>query len=586
MNTTSPLYEYRDFLKDHYGEILHRVPLDPGFSCPNRTANGIGGCSFCPEDGARAVQISNAETIDQQIQQGIAFAKKRYNASAFMAYLQAFTSTFSNIQVLDKLVQSIIKGHSFRAIAFGARPDCLNDTTISYLQKLNDKIDVWVELGVQTSHDTTLKAVNRGHKWAESERALHTLNKADLFTAVHIIIGLPGEGLQEYKDTLQKLAELPFHAIKLHNLHIVQGTKLAEQFAASQFPVFSEYEYAEILLELLPLIPPDRAIIRFTTDTEKQKLIAPKWSMNKGQFREFLLKQIQKRQIYQGMALPNSENMAQIDEEEPSPVQTEDGSVTFWNKEFKEYYHTLGGAHSEAVHKYCQPANLEKRLRQGKVKILDICFGLGYNSLSSCDIAIRNQGMIDITALECDKAVVKAAAKNMQENNTVFSWSNCLQQIIDNDHWQEHNCSITLHWGDARHTINNLQEPFDLIWLDAFSTQRNSELWTVDFFKKLVPLLKEDGALLTYCAAIPVRSGMIKAGFYLGETEPFARERGGTIAGLHQNTVNRKIPERDYFLMETVRGIPYRDPAGTRTNKEILRSREKEIIERKAQEKV
>ncbi len=587
MTTPSPFYEYRNFLKKQYGTVLYRVPLDPGFSCPNRGNDGSGGCIFCPEDGARAVQIGNTKDIKEQVRKGVAFAKKRYNGSAFMAYLQAFTSTFTDPGRLDQIVRTITGEQTFRAIAFGARPDCLNEATISYLQQLNNQIDVWVELGVQTSHDATLTAIHRGHTWDASREALLKLDKAGLFTAVHLIIGLPGEGLTEYKQTLEKLAALPFHAIKFHNLHVIKGTKLAKDYQAAPFPVFNEYEYAEILLELLPLIRPECAIIRLTTDTPPELLLGPTWSMNKGQFRRFLEQQMAKRQIYQGMALEKHHPAQHQSEPDlPKPVPTEDGSITFWNKDFKEYYHTLGGAHSEALQKYCLPAELEERLQAGPVSILDVCFGLGYNSLSSCDISMRLGQQVDIIGLEIDRTVVKAAANQMHEADTFFDWNRCLEHIALDDTWQENNCSIRLLWGDARHTATTLKTKFDLIWLDAFSTQRNAELWTVDFFRRLASLLKPDGAILTYCAAIPVRSGLIEAGLYAGETEPFARERGGTIASLNKKRIPRPLPERDYHLMETARGTPYRDPSSTRTNKEILRAREKEIVTRKAQERV
>ena len=584
MTSHPPIFEYRDYLRQHYGDVLYRVPLDAGFNCPHRGSNGSGGCTFCPEDGARAVQIGNINDIREQIHAGMAFAKKRYKAKAFMAYLQAFTSTFTSPELLNELVNTIRKEHDFRAITFGTRPDCLSPEVLTYLQTLNQHLDVWVELGIQTVHDRSLKRIHRGHDWASGHEAIYRLHQAGIFVGVHLIIGLPGESLPQFQQTMETLAPLPIDAIKLHNLHIIKNTTLAETFNKKPFPVFNEYEYAEILLKLLPLIPADRPLIRLTTDTPQEVLVAPQWSMSKGQFRHYLLQQLHKRQIYQGMALHSSiqnDTPSQPMETTSEPFLTEDGSITFWNTELKEYYHTLAGARSEAGEKYCLPAQLEKRLDNGPVRILDICFGLGYNSLTAIEQAIQSGRKVEITALEIDRRVVESAAEQLCETDTAFNWNNCLQTLCKKGIWSKAGCSIRLIWGDARHTLTQVKAPFDLIWLDAFSTQRNSELWTVDLFKRLRPLLHPSGALLTYCAAIPVRAGLLAAGFIVGETDAFGRPRGGTIAGRSQDIINQPLPERDLFLIKTQRGIPYRDPQQTRTNKEILRHRELEIVQYK-----
>jgi hypothetical protein len=140
-----------------------------------------------------------------------------------------------------------------------------------------------------------------------------------------------------------------------------------------------------------------------------------------------------------------------------------------------------------------------------------------------------------------------------------------------------------MHWGDARYTVTQLPEAsFDLVFLDAFSTQRNSELWTVDFLRKLKAVMKPDAVLLTYCAALPVRSAMLEAGFFVGETKPAGRQRGGTIAAMRAEDIEIKInPDELKTIQETTRGLPYRDPHSVWTNKEILRDRQERILEMK-----
>ncbi|MFT5730981.1 MAG: radical SAM protein (TIGR01212 family) [Desulforhopalus sp.] len=584
MSSKIDIYEYRDYLQQRYGEILYRVPIDTGGNCPHRNIDGTGGCTFCPEDGARAIQLGQVKDIREQIYTGVRFAQRRYKASAFMAYLQTYTSTFSSITTIQQQVDIILETEGVKAIAFGTRPDCLAPTIIEYLTELNKRIDVWIELGVQTCQDHTLQRINRGHDWQSSQEAIVKINKAGLSTAVHLILGLPGESVDDMRRTIETVCTLPVDAIKLHNLHIIEKTSLAKEYQAAPFPLYMEHEYCDLLLELLPYIPEHIPLIRLTTDTVQEKLIAPHWSMSKGQFRKHLSKQMRARGISQGIALRTESapvKAAQLQETPTMAVTTDDGSVTFYNDTIKEHYHTLAGARSEAIQKYIVPGNLEARLQKGKVQLLDICFGLGYNSLLACETAMQKGGQLEILALEMDSTVVAKAALELQEKNTFFDWNKCLKILHETGHWEENGCKIQLLWGDARHTAKKLSTPFDLIWLDAFSTQRNSELWTVDFFNTLQPLLAEDGALLTYCAAIPVRSGFIQAGFVIGETDPFARERGGTICTNNKTLISRPIPDRDIFLINTNRGIPYKDPNGTRTNKEILRAREFEISDRK-----
>ena len=185
-----------------------------------------------------------------------------------------------------------------------------------------------------------------------------------------------------------------------------------------------------------------------------------------------------------------------------------------------------------------------------------------------------------------DRRVVHAAAQNIQtlESDT-FDWAKTLSELYLYGQSEIGNQqSAIIHWGDARYTITKLDAgSCDLVFLDAFSTQRNSELWTVDFFRKLRRVMKPDGVLLTYCAAIPVRAGLLEAGFFVGETEPVGRQRGGTMAAMRVDDIVTPLPDHELkMIRETTRGLPYRDPHGVWTNKEILRDRQERILQAKA----
>ena len=589
----SPYLQYKDYMRKRYGQPLFRVPIDFGLGCPNRAADGSGGCTFCNERGARAIQTSEKESIEEQMAEAIRFARNRYGAKKYMAYIQAFSATFAPKQQTQYL--DLLKTFNFTAVSIGTRPDCLVPEAYKFLIKLNQQIETWVELGVQTIHDTTLKRINRGHGWAESENAIKQLHEQGIKVAVHVILGLPGESAKDFQQTAKTLATLPIDAIKIHNLHIERGSTLATENKQNPCPTFMEHDFAEHLMDFIRRMPPNIPIMRLTTDTLDKNLIAPRWHMTKGQFKDYVIQQMVCREWRQGDLFNTEESPSLIPnttkQDAPSilkTVTTTDGSVTFWNEEYKEHYHTTAGARLEAKEKYIVPSQLQERLAQGEVKLLDICFGLGYNSLMAIEEATQNpNSKLSITALEMDRRVVGQAAQNIQPLETdLLDWKKILSDLY---HTQKslisNRLSLSIRWGDARHSITQLPSlSFDLIFLDAFSTQRNSELWTVDFFHKLKSKMKSDAVLLTYCAALPVRAGLIEAGFFVGETAPIGRQRGGTLASLNANAIQAPLsPAELKTIQSTTRGLPYRDPHGIWTNKEILRNRQERILECKKQ---
>ena len=596
-------------MKERYGEPLFRVPIDFNFGCPNREADGSGGCTFCNVRGSAAVQTIGKGTVQEQMQEAIRFARDRYGAKKYMAYIQAFSATFGKSQ--QPLYLDLLDSFDFTAVSIGTRPDCLTPQAYDFLVELNKHIEVWVELGVQTVHDRTLERVNRGHDWASSEIAIKKLHDLGIKVAVHAILGLPGETAQDFQQTADTFAGLPIDAVKVHNLHIEKGTTLALEHALTPLPVLMEHDFAEHLMDFIRRLPPHIPIMRLKTDTLDEELIAPKWHMAKGQFKDYVIQQMTCREWRQGDLINVDDassfvlhHAAITNQDAPSTlktVTTKDGSTTFWNEEYKEHYHTPEGARLEANEKYLVPGKLKERIKAGDVHLLDVCFGLGYNSLSALELAgdllSEQQGSsssadtedsvppLKITALEMDRRVVGAAAQNIQTLETDSSnWKKILSDLYSTQSAIiNRQSAIQMHWGDARNTITKLEPAsFDLVFLDAFSTQRNSELWTIDFFKKLKRVMKPDAVILTYCAAIPVRAGMLEAGFWVGETDPVGRARGGTLAAMREVDIEIPLPEHEIrMIQETSRGLPYRDPHGVWTNKEILRDRQERIIKSK-----
>jgi radical SAM protein (TIGR01212 family) len=278
---------------DTYGAPLHRVPIDLGFGCPNRGPDGRGGCAFCAEDGARSRVTGGATSVEAQIFAAVQFARRRYRAEHFMAYVQAFTGTFAPVSEQEAAYEGILKAFPFDSLTIGTRPDCLSGPTLDLLSALRSRIDLWVEVGVQTIHDDTLARINRGHTWAASRLAIEALDRRGIRVAVHVILGLPGESADHFRRTAEALAALPIQGIKIHNLHVLRNTALADAYRRNPFPVWDEAAYAAVLIDFLRRLPPQMAIIRINTDTPEADRIAPGWTLTKGQFLEHVKTEMQ-----------------------------------------------------------------------------------------------------------------------------------------------------------------------------------------------------------------------------------------------------------------------------------------------------
>ncbi len=295
-----PYYKHKNYMIDRYGVPMFRVPIDLGFGCPHRNSDGSGGCTFCYEDGGRAEQTLIANSIEEQISGGIAFARSRYSATKFMAYIQAFTGTFASASEQKTIYNKLLQQYPFDAVSIGTRPDCLPPSTLEFLQELSKRLEVWVELGVQTTHDQALKRINRGHDWESSKRAIIKLHNMGIMVTVHLMVGLPGETIEDNIKTAERIAELPINGVKIHNLHIMHGTELEREYREKPFIVYAEDEYAEILIDMLRRLPPDVAIMRINTDTPADRLIAPLWQMSKPAFINYVINSMNKRNIQQG----------------------------------------------------------------------------------------------------------------------------------------------------------------------------------------------------------------------------------------------------------------------------------------------
>ena len=564
----SPFTQYKPWMIDRYGDALFRIPVEIANSCPH------GRCAFCTEQGARAQQTLQQESPTEQAEAAIQFSKRRYRAKKFMLYIQAFTTDLTASEQ-QQIIIDLLNQFDFLAISIGTRPDCLPPEALDFLEGLKTSgstpLEVWVELGIQTIHDQTLELIHRGHNWACSKQAIHDLADRGIHVAPHIILGLPNETATEWNQTAEELAKLPLFGIKIHNLHIMRGT----DFEETSPPTLTHWEYAEALIEFLRRIPASLPIMRISTDTPDDQLIAPHWHLEKGQFRDYVIQQMTMREITQG-DLIKPENLKF--ETGKTPQITDDGSITFFSEEWKEHYHTKAGARLEAEKKFVIPSGLTSKLQTSNLKLLDVCFGLGNNTLAALCAQRKTdvQHTLDITALEMDKRIVRAASEHFQPLETdPVNWTKTLATLLEHNVILPTLGKIDLHFGDARYLIQSLEDSrFDIVFHDPFSSQHCPELWTVDFFKQLHRVMKPEGILLTYSSSQPVRGAMREAGFHLAETQPGQPMGNGTAVSWSQAPLLSFSPIED---LDPRRSTPYRDPTLCATSKAILRQRQEAI---------
>ncbi|NOU36063.1 MAG: TIGR01212 family radical SAM protein [Kiritimatiellaceae bacterium] len=578
-----PFTQYKQWMIERYGDALFRVPVEIASTCPH------GRCAFCSENGARAQQTQRQENPIDQIEAAIKFSKRRYKAQKLMLYVQAFTADMTSPEQ-QKLILQCLENYRFEAISIGTRPDCLPEAAIHFLETLKTpaevsgptaccrlgdptRREVWVELGVQTANDETLKRINRGHDWECSKKAILALAARGIHVAPHIIIGLPGETSDDWNHTAEELTQLPISGIKIHNLHVMKGTELAKKPP----PVLNHWEYAEALMEFLRRIPAKIPVMRISTDTPDEELVAPHWHLEKGQFLDYVIQQMTMREIRQGDLCGRGFQPLASGKDAAStlPVTTDDGSITFFSEDWKEHYHTKTGARLEAEKKFVEPSGLVAKLQNSNLKLLDVCFGLGNNSLAALCATKGASHQLDITALEVDKRVVRAAAECFQTLETdPVDWKKTLTELLKSNQSVIGNHQLAIRWGDARRLIQSLEaESFDIVFHDPFSSQHCPELWTVEFFQQLYRVMKPDGVLLTYSSSLPVRGAMIEAGFMIGETKPGHPMGNGTIAAKRLSDIEFPITEKP----DARRSIPYRDPYLCATSKTILRNRQEAI---------
>ena len=271
---------YRDLLLELFPNYLkvRKLPLNGGMSCPNLDGTkGFSGCSYCNNRSFSPVFDQAKVSIQEQLEKFVPKLRDKYPNAGILAYLQPYTNTHAPLEHLKGIIDPIIKHKEIAGLAIGTRPDCLEDEKIEYLAEINGKKPIIVEIGLQTANDLTLAGINRRHTLAEFEDAVKRCQAAGLTVTTHVIVGLPGEKMEDFKRTAQVVHDMKLAAVKIHPLHIVVGTALAQDYINKEFKLLTFEEYCEAVAEMIKIIGTDIAIERFSGESPSEMLIAPDW---------------------------------------------------------------------------------------------------------------------------------------------------------------------------------------------------------------------------------------------------------------------------------------------------------------------
>lgn len=289
------------YLKNTYGSKLYKLSLNGGMTCPNRDGTcGTRGCIFCSQGGSGDFAESPSETIREQIEHGKSKVAAKYGGGSYIAYFQAYTNTYAPVDYLRKIFTEAIMHPDIRILSVATRPDCLGEDILNLLHELNQIKPVWIELGLQTIHESTARYIRRGYPLCVFDDAVKRLRKENIEVIVHTILGLPGENTADILETMEYLNHMDIQGIKLQLLHVLRGTDLAADYEKGLFQTYERDEYISLLINCLEHLRPDMVIHRITGDGPKDLLIAPLWASRKREVLNMLHHRMKEEQSYQG----------------------------------------------------------------------------------------------------------------------------------------------------------------------------------------------------------------------------------------------------------------------------------------------
>lgn len=295
--------EFGDFLRERFPFKAQKIAINAGFTCPNRDGSkGRGGCTYCNNQTFNPSYCQTDKSVTDQLAEGVRFFSRKYPEMRYLAYFQAYTSTYGELERLERLYEEALGYPGVVGLVIGTRPDCMPDHLLDYLARLSERALVLVEYGVESTLDRTLRRINRGHDFAEAEEAIRRTAARGIAVGAHLILGLPGESRDEILGHADRLSELPLTTLKLHQLQLIRHTRMALEFERQpeDFHLFTVDEYIDLAIDFIERLDPAIALERFVSQSPKELLIAPDWGLKNYEFTARVNRRLAERDSWQG----------------------------------------------------------------------------------------------------------------------------------------------------------------------------------------------------------------------------------------------------------------------------------------------
>ncbi len=283
---------YNDFgtwIRRRFPFRVQKVSIDAGFSCPNRDGKiSTGGCTYCDNRTFNPSYCDRRKSVTEQLEEGKAFFMRKYPDMKYLAYFQAYTNTYADVDQLRRMYEEALAVSDVVGIVIGTRPDCVSDELLDYLEQLNRRTFLLVEYGIESANDETLRRINRGHDFACSRSAVERTHARGILTGGHIIIGLPGEDAEESIRQAPVISSLPLDILKIHQMQVIKGTRLAREYEEHPFHVYTVEEYIDVIVRYIRGLRKDLVLERFVSQSPKELLVAPRWGLKNYEFTNLL----------------------------------------------------------------------------------------------------------------------------------------------------------------------------------------------------------------------------------------------------------------------------------------------------------
>ena len=281
--------EFGPWLQSELGCKVQKISVNAGMTCPNRDGTlGTGGCTFCNNQTFNPAYCRTEKTVTQQLEEGKQFFARKYPAMKYLAYFQAYTNTYAELDRLVSLYEEALRVPDVVGLVIGTRPDCMPDNLLNYLEELTRRTFLIVEYGVESANDETLLRINRGHTFRQSCEAIRRTAERGIRVGAHVILGFPWEPFDELMRQAEEIGRLPLTTLKLHQLQIIRGTQLAREYAEHPWAVPTAEEYIDLVLHYISRLPYGLVMERFVSQSPPEMVIAPQWGLKNHEFANLL----------------------------------------------------------------------------------------------------------------------------------------------------------------------------------------------------------------------------------------------------------------------------------------------------------